>query len=240
MQDSGVRRIVAITGAGGHIGRNFWPTLAADYNLRLADRREFDGEVHETIVGDVGDPEVAARLCAGADTVFHLAADPRVHAEWESLVPNNIEATHTLLKAAAEAGVRRFVFASSVNASLRLDRREQFREEDAPEPTNLYGASKVMGEMLCSVFAEQTALTTICLRIGAYQDRVPKGDWLRPMWLSPRDFNAIARLAIEREGIKYLVVHAVSNNYPLRMSLTRARTALGYEPQDDAYAMAPV
>ncbi|RYG40874.1 NAD(P)-dependent oxidoreductase, partial [bacterium] len=155
---------------------------------------------------------------------------------WESLVPNNIDATHTMMKAAAEAGVRRFIFASSVNASLRLDLREQFREEAAPEPTNLYGASKVMGEALGSVFAERGDLSVICLRIGAYQERVPASEWLRPMWLSPRDFNSIARLAIEKEGLRYLVVHAVSNNYPLRMSLVRAREVLGYAPEDNAYA----
>lgn len=237
MQERSGRRLVAITGAGGNIGRRLWPTLAEEFDLRLADRHEFDAGAHETVIGDVRDPDVAARICAGADTVIHLAADPRMEAPWESLLPNNIEATHTMLKAAADANVRRFVFASSVNASLRRGAQEQFREEDAPEPISLYGASKAMGESLCSAFVSLSGLSTVCIRIGYYNDQPPKRGWLRPIWLSPRDFNALARLAIEREGIGYLVVHGVSNNQSLRLSLARARSVLGYEPQDDAYAL---
>lgn len=230
------RKLVAITGAGGQIGRRLWPSLESDFDLRLAEREGFEAGSHETVLGDVREPEVAARICAGADAVIHLAADPRVPAPWESLLPNNVEATHTMLRAAADAGVRRFVFASSINASLRLSEQEQLREEVAPEPVTLYGASKAMGEALCSAFVGISSLSIVCLRIGYYDPQPPRWNGGKAMWISPADLNALVRLSIEREGIGYLVVHATSNNHPLRMSLARARSVLGYAPKDDAFA----
>ncbi len=261
------RPLVAITGARGNVGRRLWPSLAADYRLRLADRREFepakfdapeyDLARHELLVGDLADPDVCACVCAGADAVVHLAADPRPHAPWEPLLHTNVVGVHNLFAAAVAARVRRVVFASSVNASLRPAPGEQLREGDAPEPTNLYGASKVMGEALASVFAHAPApsgtahggTSFVCLRIGLYNENVPRGRNLREIWISPRDFNAVARRAIEvpvlgtplpgGEPVRYLVVHATSNNGIPRLSLARARTILGYRPQDDAFAPEP-
>ena len=232
------KKLVAITGAGGGVGSRLWPTLADTYDLRLNDRREFDGGDHETVVGDAGDPATAARICAGADAVVHLAVDPRPHAPWDSLLPNNIAATYTLLDAAADAGVRRVVFASSIHASLNFPPGVQIREDMTARPGNLYGASKLAGEAIASAMWSGRGLSTVCLRIG-WNHANPVDTHqahMLAMYLSPRDLNALFALAIGAGDVGFAVVNALSNNRFPRLSLDRARELLGYDPQDDAFA----
>lgn len=108
--------------------------------------------------GDIRDPETARKAVAGAQLVFHLAAQSNVLGSVTDLdysFSTNVGGTVNLLEAARGAGsVRRFVFASS---------REVYGEpdalpvaEDAPlAPKNAYGASKMAAEAYCGAFAAQ-------------------------------------------------------------------------------------
>ncbi|MBI3047183.1 MAG: NAD-dependent epimerase/dehydratase family protein [Acidobacteria bacterium] len=107
--------------------------------------------------GDILDPGVLRQALAGADAVFHFAANadvrggfaaPRVDLEQNTL------ATFQVLESMREAGVSRIVFASS---SVALGEPEVFpTPEDCPIPaqTSLYGASKMAGEGLISAYCE--------------------------------------------------------------------------------------
>ncbi len=102
---------VLITGGAGFIARRL-----RQPGERILVRRPVDDP--DAVVGDLNDPASLARACEGIETVFHCAgyahafasSDP--HAHWRI----NYEGTCHLLEAAGRAGVRRFVFLSSVKA----------------------------------------------------------------------------------------------------------------------------
>ncbi len=127
-----------VTGATGFIGRRL---------LSPGDRalvRCPAGFTHE-VVGDLLDEAALARACAGVETVFHCAGVAEVGADAETLWRVNFEGTRRLLRAAGQAGVRRFVFFSSVKAMAEPG--EGCADEDWPgEPATPYGQAKRAAE----------------------------------------------------------------------------------------------
>lgn len=144
---------VLVTGATGFVGRRLVAELAASGDkVRAAVRRPAD-RVPGAAEHWVGDMEAEHGLEAavdGIDRVVHLAA--RVHRMRESgpgaldrYRAANTEPTRRLAEAARKAGVGRFVFLSSVKVHGDVS-AAPFREEDAPEPADPYGVSKLEAE----------------------------------------------------------------------------------------------
>ena len=98
--------------------------------------------------GDVADPRAAQAGCDGCRAVFHLAAVASVQKSIEDPVHShrtNLIGTLTLLEAAANAGIRSFVYASS--AAVYGDAAALPTPEDAPtHPLSPYAADKLAGE----------------------------------------------------------------------------------------------
>lgn len=113
-----------ITGGSGFVGKALLARLAASEprpaTLRVLVRQPSDAPAcFESSVGDLRDPHSLARACEGIDTVIHLAGIAHVgsaaSAEARAV---NLDGSLALLRAAIEAGARRFVFLSS---TLSLD-----------------------------------------------------------------------------------------------------------------------
>jgi len=113
-----------ITGGSGFVGKALLTRLTASEKrpetLRLLVRQSSDAPAcFESSVGDLRDPHSLARACEGIDTVIHLAGIAHVgsaaSAEARAV---NLDGSLALLRAAIEAGARRFVFLSS---TLSLD-----------------------------------------------------------------------------------------------------------------------
>jgi nucleoside-diphosphate-sugar epimerase len=116
---TGPRRVL-VTGAAGGIGHETVRDLVAHGSavtaLDIAGTLppEADRHVH----GDAGDPTVVGAALADVDAVVHLAAIPHPSLGTpEHVYRTNVTATFTVLATAGEAGVRRAVIASSINAS---------------------------------------------------------------------------------------------------------------------------
>lgn len=162
---------VIVTGSTGNLG-----VKALDALARLADRevvrfgRNGQGEAG-VVTADLRHYDAGwARRFAGADAVLHLAADPRPVGTWGSITPLNIDLALNVLRAADEARVRRFVFASSnwVLGGYRFG-REQLTAALTPRPVNPYGASKLFVERCGLALAARTGLSFLALRIGYCQ-----------------------------------------------------------------------
>jgi UDP-glucose 4-epimerase len=117
---------------------------------------EADIRRYDTIVSAIRD----------ADIVFHEAAIPSVPRSIKDPVPShevNIDGTFNVLRAAAENGVRRVVYAASSSAygdTAVLPKVETM----LPRPRSPYAMQKLAGEHYCSVFASCFGLETVALR----------------------------------------------------------------------------
>lgn len=240
------RRTVLLTGAAGRIGAPFARFAAGRYDLRLADRRvppESAGTTSDAtwIALDVADLDACRQACAGIDTIVHLAADPSPEADfYGSLLDNNVKGAFNVFEAAAEAGCRRVVYASSAQAVAGYPVETQVHPDMPVRPRNLYGASKCFGEALAACFAAQRGLSCIAVRIGHYHETPPDASWTArdvSAYLSVRDCHQLLLRCIEApDTIPFAVVHGVSNNrFPL-LNLSSTRALLGYAPEDDGFA----
>ena len=242
---SGVRRVV-VTGAAGRIGRTVSAALGERWQLHPTDRSSAVEGVDGTdgvAVLDVTDLEACRAAFAGADAVVHLAADPSPDATFDELLAPNLVGVHVVARAAADAGVRRLVLASSLHAVSAVPRAVQRRVDDQPRPANLYGATKAWAEAVGAMTAATTATSVVALRIGYFhlEPPPPDGDLQeRTAWLSPRDAAELVRAAVEADlptGIDgFVVAHGTSANRHNVADLEHTRRTLGYAPVDDAWA----
>jgi nucleoside-diphosphate-sugar epimerase len=115
---------------------------------------------------DIRSFDEIAPMIRGADVVFHEAAIPSVPRSIADPVPShdvNINGTFNVLRAAAEGGVRRVVYAASSSAygdTLVLPKVETM----PPKPKSPYALQKLTGEYYASVFDSCFNLETVCLR----------------------------------------------------------------------------
>jgi nucleoside-diphosphate-sugar epimerase len=152
--------MILVTGASGFIGRH----LIAELQRRrvpvtAATRRE------------VGPETRWSDVLAGVEQVVHLAALAHERAlshenrrEYEPLHRVNALGTEHLAKAAAQAGVRRFVFVSTIGVCGDATTGTPFEENSPTAPRSLYAASKLEAERLLAAVAGQTGLAVTVLR----------------------------------------------------------------------------
>jgi NAD+ dependent glucose-6-phosphate dehydrogenase len=241
------KRSLLITGAAGRIGtfltQQLLPELNDDYTLVLADvRRPEETHGFPFTEADIADLDAMRRLCQGIDTVIHLAADPSPYAEWESLLPKNVTGVYNIFQAAHEAGCRRVIFASSVNAVSGYPEDVQVHTQMPVSPPNLYGATKAWGEAVAAYYANAHGLSAICLRFGGVvtRERVMEMEANHPNLSLILTLNDLTRLiaASIRTDKHFGVYHGLSNNRHKRLDISDARRDLGYDPQDDAFVIA--
>lgn len=149
-----------VTGGSGFIGANLVQALnERGIEARVLMRPTSSPEAlhdlsYETAHGDIlDDVEELARKMEGCDWVFHVAA---IADYWrqkrERLYRVNVEGTRNVLKAAQQAGVRRFVFTSSLAAMGLPEEPEQALTEhdvfDLPPESFPYGHSKALAEQV--------------------------------------------------------------------------------------------
>jgi len=127
--------------------------------------RDLQGDV-DWYCGDIRDTKCVQEAVNGVDYILHQAAIPSVQRSVKA--PSftndvNVSGTLNLLIAATDAGVRRFVYASS--ASVYGDTDELLKAEDmCPCPRSPYGVSKYVGELYCNSFFQIYGLPTVILR----------------------------------------------------------------------------
>ena len=125
-----------------------------------------NGDELEFVHGDVLDEKLTRQLVTGCDWVFHEAAMPSVPLSVaEPLATNtqNLDATLRLLVLARDAGVKRFVFASSSAIYGDTDIAAK-HERLPPNPLSPYALQKYAGERYAQLFHQLYGLPTVSLR----------------------------------------------------------------------------
>lgn len=166
---------ILATGGTGFVGKVLLQRLASD--ARWAPRalvRKLPGKrlvgVDYRPFSELTAVDVASGHFTQVDTVIHLAS--RVHVMQETAVDPlaefrrvNVVGTLSLARAAAQAGVRRFVFVSSVKVNGETtDGRQPFNADEAPAPSDPYGISKREAEDGLRQLAAETGLEVVIVR----------------------------------------------------------------------------
>lgn len=166
-----------ITGGAGFIGSHLAEALCRMGaqvivldNLSLGAVRNLawkrNSDALDFVQGDVLDEKLVQRLVAGCDWVFHEAALPSVPrsvAEPIKSNANNVDATLQLLVLARDAGVKRFMFASS--SSIYGDVDVPYKHEGLPpNPLSPYALQKYAAEKYCQLFHRLYGMQTVSLR----------------------------------------------------------------------------
>jgi UDP-glucose 4-epimerase len=178
-----VHRSALITGAAGFIGSHLADRcLSMGWRLTALDcftsyypepvKRENVAALSEHphctfLEADLLDDDLDIRaIVSDVDVVFHMAAQPGVRPSWAEFglyTALNLDATHRLLEAAREAGLDRFVVASS--SSVYGDAEALPTSESvALQPVSPYGVTKVATEHLARAYWRSFGIPTICLR----------------------------------------------------------------------------
>lgn len=159
---------ILVTGATGFVGRALCDHLLQKGHTCIPAVRRAAGLPHECEVGDLDGGADWRTALANCDAVVHLAA--RVHvmndAAHDPLAlyrATNTDATLNLARQAANSGVKRFVFVSSIKVNGE-GRDAAYRESDAPAPEDAYAISKWEAEQGLQRIAQETGLEVVVLR----------------------------------------------------------------------------
>jgi UDP-glucose 4-epimerase len=164
-----------VTGGAGFIGSHLTDALLKQgHRVRVLDDLSSGKRSNlahlkddvELVVGNCADADVARRATRGVEVVFHEGAVPSVaRSVKDPLLSHraNATATMTMLVAARDAGVRRFLYAGS--SSVYGDAKElPKREAMEPKPLSPYAVAKLAGEHSVRIFASLYGMETLTLR----------------------------------------------------------------------------
>lgn len=188
------RAKVLITGANGFIGKTLahYLSTTTEHTLTLAVRSESCDDqlpVKPVIVGDIAANTSWQEALSGCQIVIHTAARVHVLNETEAdpltaFRRVNVAGTLNLARQAVEAGVKRFIFISSIKVNGEATDKKPFAADDKPAPEDAYALSKHEAEQGLQRLAEETGLELVIIRPPLVYGPGVKGNFQTMMaWL---------------------------------------------------------
>ncbi len=169
-----LKRLALVTGGAGFIGSHLCDRLHAEgWRIRILDDfstgcRENIGFDADMVAGDIADADLCQEALEGVDTVFHLAARVSIRHSLETFVEDartNLMGTLNVLRAAGQAGVRRFIFASSMGVYADSPDQRPIDEDHPARPLSPYGISKLAAEKYLLMMAPKMGIEPVVLRL---------------------------------------------------------------------------
>ncbi|MBA7540859.1 UDP-N-acetylglucosamine 4-epimerase [subsurface metagenome] len=168
---------ILVTGGAGFIGSHLADELLSkNYNVKVLDNLS-NGSLTNLkdavksnnftfIEGDILDKSLCVKSLKGIDIVFHLAClgvRHSLHHPFENQRVN-AEGTYNILQAALDNKIKKFFYVSSSEVYGKV-KTFPITEEAIPEPTTIYAASKLAGEVYSKAFYESFGLDVTILRL---------------------------------------------------------------------------
>ena len=178
---------ILITGANGFVGCFLSTKLAeSGFNVIAVTRTssEFSSEIKHIIKPKINDQTSWHDALTGCDVVIHLAA--RVHVMNEqsnnplqAFLDVNLHGTINLAKQAIAAGVKRFVYVSSIKVNGEYTEGTGFTERDIPNPKDSYAVSKWRAEEALLELSKTTGMEVVIIRPTLVYGAGVKANFLR-------------------------------------------------------------
>lgn len=159
-----------VTGANGFVGRALCAELIARGHVVRAAMRHVDAQIENAVeVGSIDEQTDWFAALRDVDIVIHLAA--RVHVmhdtsadPLEEFRKVNLHGTENLARQAAQAGVKRLVYVSSIKVNGEQTASAPFSETDSANPQDPYGVSKWEAEQALRRVADETGMEVVIVR----------------------------------------------------------------------------
>ncbi len=249
--------MILVTGANGFIARHVVQALAEvslpvrAFDIRFSDDFSASYPGIEAVQGDLGDPATLDRVTQGVRAVVHLASKHVDH-DGSGFEKINIEGTQTLCRAAAEVGVERLIYLSSVGIYGHGVHRNA--DEATPvRPDTPFSRSKAAAEKIVLDHSRDRDFQGVILRHrfvygdgdGAVLPRLIKAARSYPFWLSggrarmsliwAPDLAEIIRRLVDPEAVAIDTadpVYHVTDGEPIsyRQVITTICRAFDYKP----------
>jgi dTDP-glucose 4,6-dehydratase len=180
---------ILVTGGAGFIGSNFVHRIFrrhAKCKITILDALTYAGNLENLVSiiddarvtfvkGSIADPAAVKEAMSGCEAVFNFAAETHVDRsikEAGTFIETDVLGTYTLLQAAQEVGLERFIQISTDEVYGSSD-GEHFTESSPLRPGNPYSASKCGGDLMCLAFFNTFRVPLVITRssnnFGPYQ-----------------------------------------------------------------------
>jgi nucleoside-diphosphate-sugar epimerase len=177
--------VILVTGASGFLGSALVDRLLrSSRNVRAAVRAQasvISGNAEKLVIGDLAEAADWAQALQGVDAIIHVAGRAHVLKETaknplELFRVVNRDATLALARAAAAAGVRRFIFISSIGVNGGETHGRGFCAEDPPAPHSDYAIAKWEAEEGLAAIGCDSAMEIVVIRPPLILGKDPKGN----------------------------------------------------------------
>jgi UDP-4-keto-D-QuiNAc 4-reductase len=163
--------MILVTGANGKLGRALVEHFVASGQGVHAVARSMPGDLPDGAngfaVGPLSPATDWSAALSGVATVIHCAAltwiDPEA-ADQSGFQTVNVDATERLARQAAESGVKRLVYISSLTVNGKHSGAQPFRHDDVPNPGSPYSRSKWDAEQVLRRIEAETGLEIVVVR----------------------------------------------------------------------------
>lgn len=167
--------MILLTGATGFLGRAVFESLKKSESIRIVVRKPTlmkyaDAAGIEVFSGCLSPTQDWTLALSGVTSIIHCAARVHVMREvepdpLEAFRSVNVEGTMRLARQAADAGIKRFIFISSVKVNGEATKAgSPYREIDPPDPQDAYGQSKYEAERGLLQLSKDTGLEVVIIR----------------------------------------------------------------------------
>ena len=238
---------ILITGASSQLAQAIATELKDDHSVRLMDSVPVDvAEGCDFTQGNILDPEDSWEALRGIDTLIHTGEPPTDLPSDElkreqMLLDLATRGTHVLFSAAVEAGIKKFICASTLSIFNAYPDDVYITELWKPLPSpEIVEMTKYLGELTAREFAREHLVTVTGLRLGelvleeAVQRETPS-----LAWLDIRDAAGAFRCALNRDSSssawwtqRWAVYHICADIPNPKFLIDQAR-GIGYQPAHD-------